>query len=89
MTLDGGKRNKSATGNSQAAAAMKTGPEPAAVNPAVIRGRPNTIMPFNRLLLLRLLTHLAISSKVSWRLLRSVMLKFKADTVPVRKFGIV
>ena len=68
---------------------MKTGPEPAAVKPAVMRGKPKTIIPFRRLLLLKELTHFAISSKVSWRFPMSVMLKFKVDRAPVKIFGIV
>ena len=59
------------------------------VSPAVRIGRPKTTMTLRRALSLSELTHLAISSRVSWRLETSVMLKFRSVKSPVKKFGIV
>ena len=59
------------------------------VSPAVRIGRPKTSMTLRSALSLSELTHLAISSRVSWRLETSVMLKFRSVKSPVKKFGIV
>ena len=59
------------------------------VSPAVRIGSPKTTMTLRSALSLSELTHLAISSKVSWRLETSVMLKFRSVKSPVKKFGIV